>query len=1041
MNERWQEIERIYHTARELDGTTRAEFLAKACGGDDDLRREVESLLVQADEAGSFLEAPAIEVAAGSLAREASARGRDAHLPKAGTQVSHYRILETLGGGGMGVIYKAEDIRLGRWVALKFLPEEVTTDPRALDRFRREARAAAALNHPNICTIYEVSEHESRPFIAMELLQGQTLRELIGRGALRALRSQESDGLHRSPGIGPAGGQSPPLPASQLLDLAIEIADALDAAHQRGIIHRDIKPGNIFITTRGQAKILDFGLAKWTAGAPLPDSPTAALATIDREQLTTRGVAMGTVVYMSPEQARGEPLDARTDLFSFGAVLYEMATGRQAFSGESMAEIFAQILKEQPPTPRALNPELPAKLEEIISKCLEKDRDLRYQDAADLRTDLKRLKRETVSGPARVGELSGLPLESVALPYTTEQSGDDTLPLQKSGQTTSDSAMVTALVRRHKGKVAAVGVLIAAFIIAGGYAIYRLARPGAREVAPPSSAANMQFTQITTSGTARLAAISPDGRYVAYVQESGGNDSLWLRQTATGSDVRIVPPGQWPFLGLTFSPDGNFIDYVQREIMLGYRSLYQVPVLGGPPRKLVGDVDTPVTFSPDGKRFAFVRRDGNLGQFHLMVANADGSNLHSLATRQAPKVFPVTLGFGPAWSPDGKVIAVGAGRSFPQEFHPVAVDVATGQEHDIGSRRWFLVRQLAWLPDGKSLLMIANDFSTPTQNQIRQVSYPSGEVSRITNDLGNYVGVSLTADGITLATVKEQITSNIWIASKGGWNRPRQVTLGLSNADGLDGLSSTRDGKIVYTSMANGNTSLWLVNPRDGNTHELVRTQFPDTLPSACGGSAGYITFVTSNQRATETVWRVDRDGTHLKQLTEGPNDGWPSCSPDGKWVVYSPRINGLWNKLRRVSVDGGEPVELAHAFFLTRPAVSPDGKWIACAYRENSRVPPQLAIMPFAGGVPVKIFQLPLTANWQPIWRPDSRAITYTMGKGGVGGVSNIIEQPIDGGAPKQLTHFSSGQIFSFAWSARGDLALARGTESSDVVLIRNFR
>ena len=314
--------------------------------------------------------------------------------------ISHYHVLDRLGGGGMGVVYKAEDTTLGRFVALKFLPEQLVTDHRALERFQREARSAANLNHPNICTVHEIGEHGAQPFIAMELLEGQTLRELIGSEALRAL----------------AGGQSPPITLDVLLDLAIEITDALDAAHQKGIIHRDIKPTNIFVTTRGQAKILDFGLAKlavpagstlgtpahgW-AGSEDVTASDASTAPIGSNQLTTGGVAMGTVNYMSPEQARGEALDARTDLFSFGAVLYEMATGCQAFGGESTAEVFAQILKEEPRPPRALNPALPPKLEEIILQTLEKDRHLRYQTAGGILADLKRLKRNLGTGSQAV---------------------------------------------------------------------------------------------------------------------------------------------------------------------------------------------------------------------------------------------------------------------------------------------------------------------------------------------------------------------------------------------------------------------------------------------------------------------------------------------------------------------------------------------------------------------------------------------------------------------------------------------------------------
>ena len=615
-----------------------------------------------------------------------------------GETISHYRILSRLGSGGMGVVYEAEDTTLGRRVALKFLPPELSTETAALDRFMLEARAASALNHPNICTIYAVENADGQSFIAMELLDGQSLDAIL------------------------AGG---PMPLDRVLEISTQLADALDAAHGKGIVHRDIKPANVFVTPRGIAKILDFGLAKLTQGS----HDVADMATLGHPgtaQLTSPGSTVGTIAYMSPEQARGETLDARTDLFSLGIVIYQLATGRLPFQGKTSAVIFNAILEREPVPAIEVNPALPLKFQEIIGKTLEKDRELRYQSAADLRGDLKRLKRDAGSGRGLATSGSRVEIPVASTSSTIKPA--------------SSSRIVTA-VRGNKLGATITSLIALVLIAAAAYGIYSFLSRG--RTAPFE---NVSVKKITDTGKASLAAISPDGKYILNVKDDNGQESLLLRNVPTDSNTEVVPPALVHYKGLRFSPDGNYLYFIRSEAgsdALEY--LYRAPVLGGTPQKLVTDIDSNITFSPDGGHFAFLRyNDPDEDKYQLIIQSAEGSDEKVLSSG------PMSSGvYDPAWSPDGKVIIAGIRQPEGAVSGLILIDAKTGQPKLFFKASFGILSDPAWMPDGRGVLVLLRDqTSNFTLNQIAFISYPEAKSRLITRDINNYSDLSVASTGI-----------------------------------------------------------------------------------------------------------------------------------------------------------------------------------------------------------------------------------------------------------------------------------------------------
>lgn len=937
-------------------------------------------------------------------------------MQEGASNLSHYRILSKIGAGGMGEVYAAQDTRLDRKVALKILPVEVAANRDRMERFIREAKSAAALSHPNIAQIFEIGEHDGTHFIAMEFIDGVTLREKIHREHTAVWK---------------------------LLRQLQHIAEGLAKAHAAGIVHRDLKPDNIMITHDGHAKILDFGLAKLIEATtpssestePVSEAPTAMMP-----QYSIPGRIMGTVGYMSPEQALGKvnEIDHRSDIFSFGCLLFETVTRRKPFEGQNTLDSLHNTVHAATPNVKEWYPEAPDDLQRIIRRCLAKDPDRRYQSIKEVAIELEELWQElrTTSDRDSLHETGS---SSVAAPASDQRTQGEVSPSTGSiaaASTISSSQFIAAKIKTHK-KAFVVGLLAAVVVVAVGVAKligigFGLARLTGKESSPVNSLQKMKFTTVPVSGSVDQSFISPDGRFMALIIWEKGKMSLRLRQVRGTVEREIVPPLDGYFHGgVTFSPDVNNIYYVLGSSKSLFRRLYRVSVLGGDSQKLLDDIDTAVCVSPDSKRLAFRRHIPQSREDNLVVTNENGSDEEVIAKRPAPAVFGK-----PEWSPNAQfiaypVISKDEGGDYtileatnPSDRSTTPISLST---------RWSWINSIEWLPESNGLVVTGKPRSAPADHrgQIWYVPFPEGEPIKITNDANDYWGLSLTADGRTAMVRQTDVSSNIWVMPAGDFGRARQIT----NSTGVIGKPSwTPDGKIVYSSAGTGRfQDLWLMDADGTGNQQLTFSDDRDEHWPALSPDGRQVVFMATHE-SIRSLWRMNIDGGGAMELVRNVDYvAEPQVSPDGKWVYYNSRDRTFW----RISFDGGQPVKVRDN---TMCRLSPDGKLFICAHRDmRPEALAKLLVVSVESGEVLRTLDWPEGIN-ALFWSPDGQAVDYMAQREGL---SNIWRLPLTGGKEQKLTDWQTpAAIWYLAWSRDGrQLAVTRETRRDQLILIQNFR
>jgi len=964
--DRWDTVERLYHAALAKPADGRAAFLAEACAGDETLQREVESLLTQNASADGLFTRAAVVAAAG-LVSDAG------HSTLTGRRLGAYQILAPIGAGGMGEVYRARDTRLGREVAIKLLPPAFTSHPDRLARFEREARVLASLNHPHIAAIYGIDDTptdggSSVRALILELVEGETLAERIARG-------------------GSSGG-STGLPLKDALDIAGQIADALDAAHQKGIVHRDLKPANVKITPQGIVKVLDFGLAKLEGGSgENADGPTEAPTLT--ENATREGLIVGTAAYMSPEQARGQSVDKRTDIWAFGCVLYEMLTGRAAFAGTTVSDLIVAILEREPDLTR-LPVNTPASIRRLLQRCFEKDVRRRRRDIADVGAEIE----DAVS-------LSEVPASEV---------------LAKPKSRTASVAPLWLL---------AVGAIVLAGV---AYATGWFARQQTGTPAPPRFDRVVRL--VSTPAHEFSPVISPDGKWVAYLSNARGPTDVWVKFIAGGDPVNLTATANIDVQandyigGLDVSPDGTQIAFVTQ----GAAWVIAAP-LGGAPRRALAPGDNALHWSPDGKRIVFVRTGGSLGDA-LLVADADGQNEHIVAKREGAQHL-----HWPRWSADGRFIYFNHG---PINFNTEATEIfrvaATGGpiERVIGTARRAAFPFLS--ADGRGLIYAANPDSVDVSLWWRDLR--TGQDTRLTTGVGEYTHPNLSIDGRQLVgTVidSHQSLERIPLA----FDRPatfESLTDGYSGD--IDPVWSPDGSRLVFSSSRTGNRTLWSVGSHMEQPAPLTTGIAIDERP-AFSPDGQQIAFV-SDRGGRRGVWIVSADGGSPRLIAHADVVDTISWSPDGRRLVYATPI-GDAPGLMIMDVATGTTTHLPTPAAAAAPAWSRED---VIAYVEPRGSVGAFAQLIRPDGQPINASPLDgptaaLINNGFLAWSPDGKRLAGVALPGAAAGSVWIIE-PNSPTPYKKLMDLPAGVFLrGMTWARDGSsIIVGRYRWSGDIFL-----